>query len=115
MVSDRNKSLTLQLSWRLIGLQIAIVLGLIAALTYTLYNATVTYVDEDVTRIVADALGRDADGNLMLRPDRALDQLMASTPGLWFAVADEKNHQLTHGDIPAPYRSLLASLPELEA
>lgn len=114
-MSDRNKSLTLQLSWRLIGLQIAIVLGLIAALTYTLYNASVTYVDEDVTRTVADALGRDADGSLVLRSDEALDRLMASTPGLWFAVADETNHQLKRGDIPATYRPLLASLPELEA
>jgi signal transduction histidine kinase len=114
-VIDRNRSLTLQLSWRLIWLQIAIVLGLIITLTYTLYNAAVTYIDEDVTRTVVDAMGRDGHGGLMLRSDEALDQLMASTPGLWFAVTDEQGHRLTHGDVPAAYRPLLTSLPELEA
>jgi signal transduction histidine kinase len=114
-VRDQSKSLTLQLSWRLIGLQILIVLGLIVALTYTLYNAAVTYVDEDVPRSVADALGRDAHGALMLHPDAALSRLSASTPNLWFAVADETGQRLTRGDVPAAYRPLLASLPELES
>jgi signal transduction histidine kinase len=114
-VIDRNRSLTLQLSWRLIWLQIAIVLGLIVALTYTLYNASVTYIDEDVTRAVVDALERDGHGGLMLRSDEALDRLMASTPGLWFAVTDEQGHRLAHGDVPVAYRPLVTSLPELEA
>jgi signal transduction histidine kinase len=99
----------------LIGLQIAIVLGLIIALTYTLYNATVTYIDEDVPRSVVDALARDAGGGLVLRSDETLDRLMASTPDLWFVVADEKGHRLKHGDAPAVYGVLLASLPELES
>ena len=116
-MGNRSKSLTLQLSLRLIVLQIVIVLGLIAALWYALYRSeiTYTYIDEDVSHTVVDALGRDANGNLILRSDKALDRLMASAPGLWFAVADEKGHRLAHGDAPAAYRSLLASLPDLES
>lgn len=110
----KGRSLTVQLAWRLIVLQVVIMLGLIVALTYSLYGGGVSYIREKVPLTVLQAVHADPAVGIALVQDRQLHQLYRSEPGLWFAVADENGHALVHGDIPAVYRPLVASLARLE-
>ena len=113
-MSVKNKSLTLQLAWRLIGLQAVVMLGLIIALTYTLYNGSVSYIAENVPRMMVNDLHLDAAGKLAFRNDAKLQSLLQTSPGLWFVIEDEKGRRLSHGEVPEVYRSLADSIPQLQ-
>ena len=113
-MSVKNKSLTLQLAWRLIGLQAVVMLGLIIALTYTLYSGSVSYIAENVPRMMVNDLHLDAAGKLAFRNDAKLQSLLQTSPGLWFVIEDEKGHRLSHGEVPEVYRSLADSIPQLQ-
>jgi signal transduction histidine kinase len=113
-MSVKNKSLTLQLAWRLIGLQAVVMLGLIIALTYTLYSGSVSYIAENVPRMMVNDLHLDAAGKLAFRNDAKLQSLLQTSPGLWFVIEDEKGRRLSHGEVPEVYRSLADSIPQLQ-
>lgn len=110
----KNRSLTLQLAWRLIGLQAVVMLGLIIALTYTIYSGNVSYIDENVTRMMVNDLRIDDAGKLAFRNDAKLQSLLQNSPDLWFVIEDEKGHRLTRGEVPEIYRSLAGLLPQLQ-
>lgn len=114
-MSVKNKSLTVQLAWRLIVVQTLIMLGMVVAITYTFYSANVSYVSDDVPRTILDAVRINPAGNMALTDDKKLQTLLRASPGLWFAVQDEQGHQLVHGEMPVIYRPLLASLSRLQA
>ncbi len=113
-MSVKNKSLTAQLAWRLIGLQTLIILGVIVAITYAFYRTNVSYIDDNVPRTILDAVHIDTAGNLALADDAKLQALLRAFPNLWFGVQDEQGRQLVHGEIPAIYRPLLALLSRLQ-
>jgi two-component system sensor histidine kinase TctE len=113
-MSVKNKSLTLQLAWRLIALQAAIMLGLIIFLTYTLYSGSVSYITESIPRMMVNDLHLDASGKLAFRDDAKLQSLLQTSPGLWFVIEDEKGRRLSHGEVPEVYRSLAVSIPQLQ-
>jgi signal transduction histidine kinase len=111
----KNRSLTLQLASRLVGLQAVIVLGLVIALTYMLTGMNVSYINEDVARTIVSAVRIDKAGNMTLKDDRKLHALLQDSPDLWFAIEDEHGHRLSHGVIPPAYRLLADALPELQS
>ncbi|MFC3650240.1 sensor histidine kinase [Dyella humi] len=110
----KNKSLTRQLAWRLIGLQAVIMLGLIIVLTYTINSLNVSYIDENVLHMMVSDVRIDDAGKLAFRNDAKLQSLLQTSPGLWFVMEDEKGHRLTHGEVPEVYRSLADALPQLQ-
>lgn len=110
----KNKSLTLQLAWRLISLQAIIMLGLAIALTYMIASTSVSYISEDIAQTLVGAVRVDNVGNMTLQDDRKLHALLQDSPGLWFAIADEHGHRLAHGVLPDVYRPLAAVLPQLK-
>jgi signal transduction histidine kinase len=114
-MAAKNKSLTIQLSWRLIALQLVVILGLIVAITYQFYNDNVSYIGDNVMHTIENALSVDAAGQLSLDDDKRMRALMQTRPGLWFVAEDDKGRRLQHGDIPAIYLPLVASLPSLQA
>ena len=111
----KNKSLTRQLAWRLIVLQVVVMLGLISMLTYTIYSGEVSYIDENIPRMMANNLRVDDAGKLVFRDNAKLRSLLQTSPGLWFLIEDKKGRRLTHGEIPEVYRPLADSLPQLQS
>ncbi|MBT2118092.1 HAMP domain-containing histidine kinase [Dyella sp. LX-66] len=110
----KNKSLTAQLAWRLMLLQILIILGIAAAITYTIADNG-SYIVDSVPETIERALHVDASGQLVLRDSEDMRALLRDAPELWFSVEDGQGRKLQHGGIPAAYRPLLASLSELQA
>jgi signal transduction histidine kinase len=113
-MNERSGSLTARLAWRIVALQAVIMLSAIVALTYTLYRSHVSYIAEDVTRVIAGALHVDHAGNLVLEDSERIGALLRSSPDLWFAVEDTTGRRLEHGSMPAEYRPLSASLKQLQ-
>ncbi|WP_430389955.1 sensor histidine kinase [Dyella sp. 20L07] len=111
----KNKSLTLQLAWRLIGLQAVVMLGLIVAWTYMIYRGNVSYIDENVPRMMVNNLRIDDAGKLAFNNDAKLHSLLQTSPDLWFVIEDEKGHRLTGGEVPEVYRTLTDSLSQLQS
>ncbi|MDR3447861.1 MULTISPECIES: HAMP domain-containing sensor histidine kinase [unclassified Dyella] len=111
----RSKSLVFQLSWRIIGLQLLAVLGLIVVVTFSYHQENVSYIDDSVPRVIQDALHLDSSGHLALADDKDVQALLRAQPGLWFVVEDEQGRQLEHGEVPAIYRPLASSLSHLGA
>ncbi|ULU24203.1 hypothetical protein [Dyella terrae] len=109
----RSKSLVFQLSWRIIGLQLLAVLGLIVVVTFSYHQENVSYIDDSVPRVIQDALHLDSSGHLALADDKDVQALLRAQPGLWFVVEDEQGRRLEHGEVPAIYRSLASSLSHL--
>nr|WP_199045294.1 HAMP domain-containing sensor histidine kinase [Dyella sp. ASV24] len=110
----RNKSLVFQLSWRVIGLQLLAVLGLIVVITFSYHHDNVSYIDDSVPRVIQDALYVDPSGHLALADSKDVQTLLHAQPGLWFIVEDDQGRRLEHGDVPATYRPLAAELSHLQ-
>src|ERR1700754_4938198 len=108
------KSLTVQLGVRLSVLQIVILLATIAALTWSLLDTRAAYIDEDLARDIAHAVTVD-DGAMRLHTDDDLRAVLEAAPHMWFVVADEQGHRLSHGSVPQGYRSLVDSLASLQS
>src|SRR5882757_8369700 len=96
----KNKSLTAQLAWRLIGLQILIILGVLFGISYTVYDASVSYIGESVTSTILDAVGVGDDGKLVLTANEKFRDLRRAAPALWFAVEDGQGRRLQYGEVP---------------
>ncbi len=63
--------------------------------------------------VLADALARDADQALLLRPTGELAKLRAEVPNLWFVIRDEQGQHLSEGRIPPEYVPAAALLDQL--
>src|SRR5882757_5160338 len=109
----KNKSLTAQLAWRLIGLQILIILGVLFGISYIVYGASVSYISESVPNTILEAVGVDTDGKLVLTADEKFQALRRARPALWFAVENMQGRRLQYGEVPDIYRPLMASLSRL--
>ncbi|MGO7017092.1 sensor histidine kinase [Rhizobium leguminosarum] len=71
------------------------------------------YTDEAITPVIARAIVRDQDGGLSVRETPELAELRDKSPDLWFVAEDDAGRNVTLGDIPSQYVSLLGRLGDL--
>lgn len=109
-----SNSLTALLTRRLIIIQAAIILVTMISIAYQLRDNYVSYIDASVPSTIARAVVVGRGGALTLRGDENLKQLLDGMPGLWFVAEDETGRRLAHGEIPATYRALAASVSRLQ-
>ena len=105
-----------RLSWRLLTLQAALLLALLAVVVGALCASGFVLAERDEDRVidvVQRALTHSADGGLILRSTPDLKQLRAETPDLWFLVRDRQGHSLTEGTVPAEFASIGAGLDQI--
>ena len=101
-----DRSLRWNLVRRLLALQAAMLATLCVLIVGGLYwtGSLLTLESEDqVIRILQDALGRGAEGGLVLRTTPELVTLKKKAPGLWFSIRDHAGHSLTEGAIPPEF------------
>ena len=105
-----------RLSWRLLALQAALLLALVAVVVGALCASGFVLAERDEDRVidvVQHALARNADGDLTLRPTPDLKQLRAETPDLWFLVRDRQGHSLVEGTVPAEFAAIGGGLDQI--
>lgn len=113
---DEPYCLRSRLSWRLLWLQAAILVALVATVLAGLCASgfVLTARDEDrVIDVVQRALTRDAQGGLALRPTAELKQLRSETPDLWFLVRDRQGRVLSEGTVPAEFTAIGGGLDQI--
>jgi signal transduction histidine kinase len=107
------------LKWRLVLRLVAfqtVLMSLLLALAVGALWATGYLVDDyegGTIDVLKDALVREADGTLVLRPTPELARLRADTPDLWFVIRDLQGERLSEGSVPedfAPILDLLGSV-----
>lgn len=106
-----SKSLRVNLTWRLILLQ---VLSLSAAasiisILFLQLPPGLQLLDGKIVDIVAGAVQHNADGTITAGSSE-LDQLRARSPQFWFVVADASGQSYAQGDVPEQYLALAGSL-----
>lgn len=105
-----------RLSWRLLSLQAALLLALVAVVVGALCASGFVLADRDEDRVidvVRRALARDAQGGLTLRTTPELKQLRGETTDLWFLVRDRQGHSLREGDVPAEFAAIGGGLDQI--
>lgn len=105
-----------RLSWRLLSLQAAILVALIAIVLAGLCASGFVLAERDEDRVidvVQRALTRDAQGGLALRPTAELKQLRSETPDLWFLVRDRLGRSLSEGSVPAEFAAIGGGLDQI--
>ncbi|MCW2078447.1 UNVERIFIED_ORG: signal transduction histidine kinase [Bradyrhizobium japonicum] len=105
-----------RLSWRLLSLQAALLLALVAVVVGALCASGLVLAERDEDRVidvVQHALTRDAQGGLTVRPTPELKQLRTETPDLWFLVRDRQGHSLAEGAVPAEFAAIGGGLDQI--
>lgn len=105
-----------RLSWRLLSLQAAILVALVAIVLAGLCASGFVLAERDEDRVidvVQRALTRDAQGGLALRPTAELKQLRSETPDLWFLVRDRLGRSLSEGTVPAEFATIGGGLDQI--
>lgn len=105
-----------RLSWRLLALQAALLLALVAVVVGALCASGFVLAERDEDRVidvVQRALARNIDGDLSLRSTPDLTQLRAETPDLWFLVRDRQGHSLTDGAVPTEFEAIGGGLDQI--
>lgn len=60
--------------------------------------------------VAADAVHRDANGELFVQSTPELTELLQIAPGAWFIAEDDRGHHVTFGHVPPAYASLVGLL-----
>ena len=102
-------SLKKRLFWRLLAVQSAVLLAVIAILTGSGLLFDFSNVDSTVETL-RRAVSRDAQGKLALAGTAALNELRAREPDLWFVIRDRQGNRLSEGAIPPEYADLDGAL-----
>jgi len=105
-----------RLSWRLLSLQAALLLALVAVVVGALCASGFVLAERDEDRVidvVQRALARDTQGGLTLRPTAELQQLRDETPDLWFLVRDRQGRSLSEGIVPAEFAAIGSGLDQI--
>ena len=105
-----------RLSWRLLSLQAAILIALVAVVLAGLCASGFVLAERDEDRVidvVQRALARDAQGGLVVRQTSELKQLRGETPDLWFLVRDKQGHSLSEGTVPAEFAAIGNGLDQI--
>lgn len=71
------------------------------------------YTDEAITPVIARAIARDEHGSLSIRHTAELIELQIKSPDLWFVAEDDAGRNVSLGDIPGQYASLLGRMADL--
>ena len=71
------------------------------------------YTDETITPVIARAIVRDQKGDLSVRETPELAELRKTSPDLWFVAEDDNGQNVTSGDFPPQYASLVGRLADL--
>jgi signal transduction histidine kinase len=112
----RPRSLKWRLVWRMVVLQV-VLLTLLIALIIGAFVATGVIPEEyegRAFRVLTQSVGRDADGDLMLRDSRPLRELREEVPDLWFIIRDEEGRQLSEGTVPPRFTDMAAVLDHID-
>ncbi len=105
-----------RLSWRLLSLQAALLVALVAVVLAALCASGFVLVGRDEDRVidvVQRALARDAQGGLILRQTSELKQLRDETPDLWFLVRDKQGLSLSEGAVPTEFAAIGSGLDQI--
>ncbi|WFU37718.1 HAMP domain-containing sensor histidine kinase [Bradyrhizobium sp. CB82] len=105
-----------RLSWRLLSLQAALLVALVAVVVGALCASGFVLAERDEDRVidvVQRALARDTQGGLTLRPTTELKQLRSETPDLWFLVRDRQGYSLSEGAVPAEFAAIGSGLDQI--
>jgi len=105
-----------RLSWRLLSLQAALLLALVAVVVGALCASGFVLAERDEDRVidvVQSALTRNAERDLTLRSTPDLKQLRAETLDLWFLVRDRQGHSLVEGNVPAEFAAIGGGLDQI--
>ncbi|WP_409188624.1 sensor histidine kinase [Bradyrhizobium sp. RDM4] len=105
-----------RLSWRLLSLQAALLLAMVAVVVGALCASGFVLAERDEDRVidvVQRALARDPQGGLILRPTPELKQLRGEAPDLWFLVRDRQGHSLSEGAVPAEFAAIGGGLDQI--
>lgn len=105
-----------RLSWRLLSLQAALLVALVAVVVAALSASGFVLAGRDEDRVidvVQRALARDAQGGLILRQTPELKQLRDETPDLWFLVRDRQGHSLSEGTVPSEFAAIGSGLDQI--
>lgn len=105
MKKVRPRSLQWVLVRRLILLQAATLLLFIGLICLTLFIVQPRLImdNEAAAAVLADAIGRDRDGKLILHDTAELRAFRTDFPNLWFIVRDQDGQSVRDGDIPEAY------------
>lgn len=68
------------------------------------------YTIQTFAPIAANAVHRDANGNLYVQHTPELAEALQTAPGAWFIAEDERGHHVTFGHVPPAYASLVGLL-----
>jgi signal transduction histidine kinase len=98
-------SLKQRLLWRLLAVQSAILVAVIATLIGSGLVFDFSSTDSTI-EILRKAVARDAQGMLVLTETSAMRELRRSEPDLWFVIRDRDGNRLAEGDVPAEYAEL---------
>ncbi|OKO88344.1 ATPase [Bradyrhizobium sp. NAS80.1] len=113
---DDPYSLRSRLSWRLLSLQAALLVALVAVVLAALSASGFVLAGRDEDRVidvVQRAVARDAQGGLILRQTPELKQLRDETPDLWFLVRDKRGHSLSEGAVPSEFAAIGSGLDQI--
>ncbi|PDT87727.1 two-component sensor histidine kinase [Bradyrhizobium sp. Y36] len=105
-----------RLSWRLLALQAAILVALLAVVLAGLCASGFVLAERDEDRVidvVRRALTREPQGGLALRPTAELQQLRSETPDLWFLVRDRQGRVLSEGTVPGEFAAIGNGLDQI--
>lgn len=112
------RSLKWRLLCRLIVLQAVALTTLILLLmlgTAILWRSGIISTEYEGSTIdaIRDSVGRDAKGELILRPTPELATLREDVSNLWFIVRDEHGHRLSEGTIPDQFKTIADTLDNI--
>jgi len=105
-----------KLTWRLVTLQAALLIAVIALVVGALWACGLPVLERDEDRVVdvvRRSLGRDDNGKLVLRPTVELTQLREETPDLWFLVRDRQGETLSEGNVPEEFTKIGGALDHI--
>lgn len=107
-----QRSLRKQLFRRLLAVQSAVLVLVIAALFSS--GLLFDFRSADATiDILRAAVERDENGQLQLRDTADLQNLRRTIPDLWFVIRDRQAHRLSEGAIPPEYANIGSALDDI--
>ncbi|WP_313144812.1 HAMP domain-containing sensor histidine kinase [Stenotrophomonas sp.] len=68
------------------------------------------YTIQTFAPVAANAVHRDANGNLYVQHTPELAEALQTAPGAWFIAEDQRGHHVTFGNVPPAYASLVGLL-----
>ncbi|QCI64024.1 sensor histidine kinase [Phreatobacter stygius] len=111
-MKKKARSLKWRLVWQLIALQAAVLSVIVIGVMSLLLEANISdkIMEAGAAEIVANAVSRDAAGELTLDPSPDLNWLNAEAPDFWFVVVDDRGKSLSRGTIPPAFRRMAEDL-----